>query len=111
MVRLVEGRIVSDDEAAGSEGVLNCAMSTRINLFGFRVPLGVACAIAAFALLRFGLPGLGFVVMVAAVSYFAFNDGGSGGSGGGSSGGRSRREGLGRNVRGMDDIPKPPPSS
>ena len=65
MVRLVEGRIVSDDEAAGSEGVLNCAMSTRINLFGFRVPLGVACAIAAFALLRFGLPGLGFVVMVA----------------------------------------------
>lgn len=67
MVRLVEGRIVRDDEAAGSGGgsFLNCAMGTRVNLFGFRAPLGVAGAIAVFALLRFGLPGLGFFGMVA----------------------------------------------
>ena len=67
MVRLVEGQIVRDDEVAGSGGgsFLNCALSTRINFFGFRTPLGVAGAIGAFALLRFGLPGLGFVGMAA----------------------------------------------
>lgn len=70
MVRLVEGHIVRDDETAGWGGgsLLNCSMNTRINLFGFRVPLGVAGAIAAFALLRFGLPGLGFVGMAAGTS-------------------------------------------
>ena len=67
MARLVEGIIVRDDETAGSGGgsLLNCGMSTRINFFGFRVPLGASGVITAFAVLRFGLPGLGFVGMAA----------------------------------------------
>lgn len=67
MVRLVEGQIFSDDEGGGSAGgsLARLLRSGTINLLGFRVPLYWTCVIAVFASLRFGVPGLLFVGVLA----------------------------------------------
>ncbi|CAM9806182.1 unnamed protein product [Pylaiella littoralis] len=111
MVRLVEGHIVADDEGGDStdgllSGLLRCRGGTTINFLGFRVPLYWSCVAAVFALLRFGAPGLLFVAVVAGASHFACRDDGSGES----SGGR-RPFARGSNIRGIGDLPRPPPSS
>lgn len=74
MVRLVEGRIVADDDGDDSADgflgrVLRCRGGTTVNFLGFRVPLYWSCVAAVFALLRFGAPGLVFVAVVAGQEY------------------------------------------
>ncbi|CAN0139621.1 unnamed protein product [Scytosiphon promiscuus] len=113
MVRLVDGQIVPDDDGDASGGgilgrLVRCRTGTTINLLGFRVPLTVACLFFLFAFLRFGPQGLLLMGVVAVASHFAC--GGDGGSGGGS-GGRRRPFSRGTNVRGIGDLPRPPPSS
>ncbi|CAM9372842.1 unnamed protein product [Ectocarpus sp. 4 AP-2014] len=108
MVRLVEGQIVAEDED-GAGGWLRRLLRCRtINFLGFRVPLYWSCLIVVFAGLKFGIFGLLFVAAAAGASQYACNDGGSGGGG---SGGRRRPFARGSNVRGISDLPKPPPSS
>eukprot|EP00903_Cladosiphon_okamuranus_P016400 g15122.t1 len=109
MVRLVEGRVVADDD--GDSGgfltrVLRCRGDTTINLLGFRLPFYWSIVMAVFAALRFGVPGLVFLGIVASASHYGCNDEGGGGSG-------SRRILFSRrsNIRGMEDLPRPPPSS
>ena len=64
MVRLVEGRIVADDDEGEDSPCgfvtrgFRCRGDTTINLLGFRVPLYWSCVFAVFAMLRFGMPGL-----------------------------------------------------
>lgn len=62
MVRLVEGQVVGDDEEGLSGGflarLLRCRSDTTVNLLGFRVPLYWSVVITLFATLRFGLPGI-----------------------------------------------------
>ncbi|KAG5191936.1 hypothetical protein JKP88DRAFT_242787 [Tribonema minus] len=100
-----------------------------VNLLGFAVPLPVAELCALLAVFWFGPAGLLLFGAVAAVSHFAFRDGcinwslshlsplhacifndsgGSGGGGGGGGGGRRRDRAV---MRGMKDLPQPPPSS
>ncbi|CAN0262474.1 unnamed protein product [Ectocarpus fasciculatus] len=110
MVRLVEGQIVAEDEDDSTAGgwlrrLLRCR---TINFLGFRVPLYWSCVILVFAGLKFGVFGLLFVAAAAGASQYACNN--DGGSGGGS-GGRRRPFARGSNVRGIGDLPKPPPSS
>lgn len=64
MVRLVEGRIVQDEPVEG----FGCTPTSKINLFGFRVPLLVALAIAIFVMLQFGPGGLFVMAVIAGTS-------------------------------------------
>eukprot|EP00611_Tribonema_gayanum_P022815 TRINITY_DN4664_c1_g1_i2.p2 TRINITY_DN4664_c1_g1~~TRINITY_DN4664_c1_g1_i2.p2 ORF type:complete len:116 (-),score=20.41 TRINITY_DN4664_c1_g1_i2:590-937(-) len=71
-----------------------------VNLLGFAVPMPVAELCALLAVFWFGPAGLLLFGAVAAVSHFAFRDGGGGG--------RRRDRAV---MRGMKDLPQPPPSS
>ena len=71
MVRLVEGRIVRDEEDSSSEGgFFRFLVGWRVNLLGFQVPSFWASMMALFAFLRFGPSGLLVLVMVGGMHYY-----------------------------------------
>lgn len=125
MVKIVNGIVVSDDAggssgSSGSSGTGNGTadaarrfLSQPIPLMGKQVPLYALVGVGGVAaLLLVGPRGL-LYVLVATAAFFLWTQcnrrGSSGASGSGSSsGGRGRR---GPNIKGVKDLPKPPPKS
>lgn len=119
MSRIVNGTVIPDVEEGGGDGVDGGVVSTvrsfvrrrTVNIAGFDVPWMGAALGGGLTTLWFGITGLFLFIAVLGVSHFAFGSQGRGGrSGAGGSSGRGQQPGK-PNIKGMGDLPKPPPSS
>uniref|UniRef100_A0A7S4MJL1 Uncharacterized protein n=1 Tax=Odontella aurita TaxID=265563 RepID=A0A7S4MJL1_9STRA len=117
-----DGSIVSeDDSGAAARSTSSGAVSSgtlssiqHIDVFGFNLDLKQFVVVLALAGIMLGTKGV-VALLLALVAFTLFQRATAGvgeGSGGGSSGARRGgwgRSGGGSNIRGVKDLPKPPP--